>query len=220
MIRDPLLAAVLLASMCGVAYAQNDVHYTVSLTDPEHHLLRITVDIPPGRADHELQLPVWNALYQVRDFSQYMNWIRATDANGRTLSLTQLNPGRWKISETKNGARIEYEIFASDPGPFGAELNSHHALFNLAEILIYIDDPHHGFQQVEFTSIPAGWKIATALLNEGATYSATSYDQLVDSPVEISPFTESDFQGPCGTYRVVLDSPNASDVVSKMIPNI
>jgi hypothetical protein len=39
------------------------------------------MQIPPGHETHELQLPVWNALYQVRDFSQYLNWIRAEDSN-------------------------------------------------------------------------------------------------------------------------------------------
>ena len=43
------------------------------------------MSIPPGRASHELQLTVWNALYQVRDFVQYVNWIRAEDASGQAL---------------------------------------------------------------------------------------------------------------------------------------
>lgn len=220
MIRRSLALQMLLAALSSVGAAQTAVRYTVSLADPEHHLVRITINVPPGLTDHELQLPVWNALYQVRDFSQYMNWIRAEDASAHPLPLTQLNPSRWKISGAKNGARIEYEMFSNDPGPFGTELNSHHAFFNLAEILIYIDDPHHGSQQVEFTNIPAGWKIATDLADSGTGYSATSYDELVDSPVEVSLFTESDFQGPCGAYRVVLDSPNASATVVKMVPHI
>ena len=32
--------------------------------------------LPEGSAQRELQLPVWNALYQVRDFAQYVNWVQ------------------------------------------------------------------------------------------------------------------------------------------------
>ena len=212
-----VLTVALLIGLRSAANAQGTVRYTVELNDPEHHLVRIVMNVPPGRATHELQLPVWNALYQVRDFSQYMNWIRAADASGHALPLTQLNSSRWKLDGAKNGAKIEYQMFSNDPGPFGAELNSHHAFFNLAEILLYVDEPHHGPLQIEFTNIPAEWKIATALNDNGTGYSATSYDQLVDSPVEISDFTEQDFSGTCGTYRVVLDLPNAAQTLEKIV---
>ena len=218
MSRQSLAAAILIASLCTAAAAQAAVHYSVSLADPVHHMVRVTINIPSGRATHELQLPVWNALYQVRDFSQYMNWIRASDANGRALPLTQVNASRWKVTNAAAGAKVEYEMFTDDPGPFGAELNPQHAFLNLAQILIYVDDLRQISQQIEFTNVPAGWKIATALAQVGGTYSASNYDQLVDSPVEISDFSEEDFQGQCGTYRVVLDSPNAAQAIEKMLP--
>lgn len=220
MIRHLIARSTLVASLSIAAAAQNAVHYTVSLADPGHHLVQVTLNIPPGRAMHELQLPVWNALYQVRDFSQYMNWIRAFDTKGNALPLTQLNASRWRIANTGAGAKIEYEIFANDAGPFGAELNQQHAFFNLAEILIYVDDARSATQQVEFANVPTQWKTATALTQAGSVYFASNYDRLVDSPVEISNFTEQDFQGPCGTYRVVLDWPGATDAMNKIVPPI
>ena len=39
-----------------------------------------------GPAERELELPVWNALYQIRDFSQFVNWVRAKDRAGRPLA--------------------------------------------------------------------------------------------------------------------------------------
>lgn len=213
-------AAILLASLPIAASAQTAVHYTVSLADPEHHLVRVTVTLPPNRTEHELQLPVWNALYQVRDFSQYMNWIRAEDSAGKALPLTQLNASRWKVADAAAGATIKYEMFANDPGPFGAELNPQHAFLNLAQVLIYADDLRQTEDEVEFTNVPSGWKIATALPQRSNTYSARNYDELVDSPVEISDFTERDIQAVCGTYRVVLDSTNAADLLGRILPPI
>ena len=215
-----MLAIIVLLVSLRNANAQDTVGYTVNLNDPTHHLVRVVITVPPGRATHELQLPVWNALYQVRDFSQYMNWIRAEDLGGHALTLTQLNPSRWKVTGSVSGARIEYEMFCDDPGPFGAELNSHHAFFNLAELLVYVEDARSIPQQIEFTSLPVGWRIATALVPEGERYRASDYDQLVDSPVEISDFTEQDFSAVCGTHRVVLDSSNASHLIGKIVPQI
>jgi predicted metalloprotease with PDZ domain len=202
------LAPLLLVFFCGVSLSQTPVSYTVSLTDPQRHLVKISIELPPGRDTHELQLPVWNALYQVRDFSQNMNWIRATkeDPSGEPVVLTQMNPSRWKITGAEHGAGVEYEMFTDSPGSFGAQLNPHHAFLNLAQILLYADDTRNRPVQVEFRDLPARWKIATPLAQSGEVYTAQNYDQLVDSPVEAGTFEENDFSATCGTYRVIFDS--------------
>jgi predicted metalloprotease with PDZ domain len=178
------------------------------------------MQIPPGHETHELQLPVWNALYQVRDFSQYLNWIRAEDSNRNPLNITQLNKSRWRIEGAMNGARVQYETFSDNPDPYGAQLNTHHAFFNLAEILLYADDERNDPTEIEFNDVPQGWNTATALARQGFAYTARTYDQLVDSPVEIGTFEESDFSGACGKYRVVVDSGNAREILKKIVPPI
>ena len=192
--------------------AQTPVRYIISLADPEHHLIQVTVEIPPGRDTHELQLPVWNALYQVRDFSQNMNSIRASkpDQSGGAIRLSPINPSRWKLTSADHGARIEYEMFTDSPGSFGAQLNPHHAFLNLAQILLYADDTRGQPAQIEFRKLPAQWKIATPLAQVSGVFTAENYDQLVDSPVEIGTFEESDFTAACGSYRVILDSDSQS----------
>jgi predicted metalloprotease with PDZ domain len=219
-LRISKLLLVLITSSCSCIFGQSPVRYTVSLADPDRHLVRVELAIPPGRASHEMQLPVWNALYQVRDFVQYMNWIRAEDASGHPLQLTQLNKSRWQIDGAEAGARIQYEMFSDTPGPYGAQLNSHHAFFNLAEILLYADDERDAPVHVEFQGIPGNWKIATPLRTDGGGYEATNYDQLVDSPVEIGTFSQADFTGTCGKYRVVLDGENAASILKKVVPSI
>jgi predicted metalloprotease with PDZ domain len=206
--------------LCGSSLGPSAICYTISLENPERHLIRVTMEIPPGRDTHELQLPVWNALYQIRDFSQYMNWICAEDPSGKPLSLIGLNKSRWKIEGSQTGARVEYEIFADNPGPYGAQLNSHHAFFNLAEVLLYADDQRGEPVQVQFSKVPAQWKIATTLESTQGAYLAKNYDQLVDSPVEIGTFTEADVNGNCGTYRIAIDAGDAAAILKKITPPI
>lgn len=224
--KNALFCFAVLIISCRFAVAEEHVRYFVSLASLEKHLVHVTIEIPPGPSQREVQLPVWNALYQVRDFSQYMNWIRAEKISGGALPLVQLNKSRWKVTGTENGARVEYELFSNDPGPYGAELNAHHAFFNLAEILCYIEGERESSTEVEFHDIPAGWKIATPLEQQGNVFSANNYDRLVDSPVEIGTFQESDFDGECGKYRVTVDADGAVDadgtqeILKKILPAI
>ena len=59
----------------GLASSRATTNYTISLENPELHLMRVQILLPEGPALRELQLPVWNALYQIRDFAQNLNWV-------------------------------------------------------------------------------------------------------------------------------------------------
>jgi predicted metalloprotease with PDZ domain len=181
--------------------------YTISLASPEQHLVEVQILLPEGAAQRELQLPVWNSLYQVRDFAQYVNWVRAKDSAGHSLPVRALDKSRWEITNTKGCTVVEYQIFTDVPGPFGAELNSHHAFFNLAQVLMYPVDARNGPMVVRFSQIPEGWRVATPLASmpEGG-FTAENYDRLVDSPIEIGTFHESDFDEGGGHYRVIVDA--------------
>src|SRR4051794_5404019 len=81
-----IVIAVTFLAFVASAWAQSPaISYSISLTSPEQHLAEVQITLPAGAATRELQLPVWNALYQIRDFSQYVNWIRAEDPAGKRL---------------------------------------------------------------------------------------------------------------------------------------
>ncbi len=205
--RTALCGAALALSGISAAQAPVPLTYTISLLSAGEHLVGVQITLPAGAAERELQLPVWNALYQVRDFAQYVNWVRVKDAAGKPLPVRELDVSRWQIAHAENGAQVEYQIFADAPGPFGAQFNSHHAFFNLAEILMYPTDARSVPMRVRFTQVPAEWHIAASLptpsINE---FTAENYDRLVDAPVEIGDFRESDFDESGGRFRVIVDA--------------
>jgi predicted metalloprotease with PDZ domain len=147
----------------AVAQPSSPISYTISLANPEQHLVEVKIVLPEGSVQRELQLPVWNALYQVRDFSQYVTWVRANDRAGRALAVRKLDKSQWQITGAQAGAVVEYEIFADSPGPFGAEFNSHHAFFNLAQLLMYPVDARNRLMIAGFSQVPQGWRVATPL---------------------------------------------------------
>ena len=201
--------AIRVALLVCVLYAQAfaATNYTVSLTSPEQHLVEVQIILPEGSAQRDLQLPVWNALYQVRDFAQYVNWVRAQDRSGHPLPVQELNDSRWRIVDAQGGAVINYQIYIDSFGPFGAQLNPHHAFFNLAQLLMYPVDARNQPMAVHFNQLPESWRIATPLTSTSdGNFTAENYDRLVDSPVEIGTFQENDFDEGGAHYRVIIDA--------------
>ena len=217
-LRFAVCVVIGLALAGTAAQTQASIVYTVSLSSPEQHLVEVQIVLPAGAAQRELQLPVWNALYQIRDFAQYVNWVRARDRAGNPLVVREVSTSRWQIDGAGSGAIVEYQIYLDSPGPFNAQLNSHHAFFNLAELLMYPVDARSAPMDVRFRSIPEGWRIATPLASTAdAEFIAQNYDRLVDSPVEIGTFQESDFDEGGGHYRVIVDADTADYDMTKIV---
>ena len=234
-LRASICFAAILVALASVALAQSSpaIGYTISLDSPEKHLVEVQIALPAGAAQRELQLPVWNALYQVRDFAQYVNWVRAQDRSGKQLTVRKVDKSRWEIQGAEAGAVVDYQIYADLPGPFGAQLNSSHAFFNLAEILMYPLDARNAAMRVHFSHVPEQWRVATPLAQSNQSPSDTaepgapdliapnliapSYDRLVDSPVEIGTFHESDFDEAGGHFRVIVDADPADYDMGQLV---
>ena len=212
---EPALWVALLAIASGAQIA-----YTISLESPPRHLVDVEISLPPGPAERDLQLPVWNALYQVRDFAQYLNWIRATDHAGAPLKLRAETESRWHLEGCSAGATLDYQMYLDSVGPFGVQLNPHHAFLNLAQILMYPIDARDSSFAVRIDRLLPDWHIATPLPLRTGFYRAENYDRLVDSPFEISNFQESDFDEAGGHYRVIIDADPADYDSEKIVANL
>jgi len=107
-----------------------------------------------GQRNEILQLPVWNALYQVRDFAQYVNWVRAKDRSGRPLPVQELNDSRWRIVTHKAELSLSIRSTSIPSARSARKLNPHHAFFNLAQLLMYPVDARNQPMALRSTSFP------------------------------------------------------------------
>jgi predicted metalloprotease with PDZ domain len=214
------LQAAWLLAQGGDASAAQVARYTVSFAGCREHRLRVKFELPAGDGRRLVQLPVWNALYQVRDFSQYIGQVTASAPSGQALGVRKTDKSSWEVSGADAGVVVEYDIVADDAGPYGAEINVVHAFLNLAQVLMYSPESRSWKAQVRFTGVPAGWKFATALTSVGSAFEAPSYDVLVDSPVEAGTFREQDFDEGGGHYRVVIDADAGDYDMSRVVSSV
>jgi predicted metalloprotease with PDZ domain len=196
------------------------VRYTISLEGFRNHLLHIEMQLPPGEGNRTVQMPVWNATYQIRDFAQYVNWEKAKSPTGQPLPLHQVDKTTWRVDGAQDGAIVEYEVYADEGGPYGAQINSHHGFFNFAEILMYVVGGRERETELTFTNVPEGWKFGTALEGENSIFRATNYDRLVDSPIEIGTFEEADFDQGGARYRVIVDAEKADYNLGRIVADL
>jgi predicted metalloprotease with PDZ domain len=201
------------------------VAYGVSLKRAGEHVVH--VDAVTRQPLPEFQLPVWNALYQVRDFAANVSQVKAYEGvpewlcdrcDTRDATADKIDKSTWRITSSGNHPCVtfSYDVFTNDPGPFGASLDLQHGFFNWAELLVYRPDERNAAVSIRLLDVPAGWKLRDGgvfgvrnadQFSDASAY-ATSYDRLVDSPALFGKLNESTFEQDGATYHVVVDTPD------------
>jgi predicted metalloprotease with PDZ domain len=191
----------------------SDISYTVAMSRPATHLLEveIRVKIPANLqvpSESDLIMPVWTpGSYLIREFERHVQDF-AADAGGRQLEWTKVNKNTWRVKT--GGARqwrATYRVYANELSVRTSELNSDHAFWNNATLLMYPD----GYLNAPSTLrvVPqTGWKVATglpAVKGQPNTFQAENFDVLYDSPVEVSNFKQLNFQVRGVPHRIVID---------------
>jgi predicted metalloprotease with PDZ domain len=209
----PILRLVLVLSAATAVHAQAEapqIAFTVSMSRPATHLLEVEMRVRQDSTAPatDLIMPVWTpGSYLIREFERNVQDF-AADADGHRLESIKVNKNTWRVRT--GGARewrVTYRVYANEFSVRTSELNSDHAFWNHAALLMYPD----GFLKMASTLriLPApGWKIATGLPPvPGApnTFRAENFDVLYDSPVEVSNFKEMDFEVRGVPHRIVID---------------
>jgi len=205
-------ALMLVVPLLAAAQTPVDISFTVAMSKPHTHLFDIEVAIKRtanGPHEEQLVIPVWTpGSYLVREFERHVQDFAAADAAGQPLKWEKTNKNTWRINT--NGARewhATYRVYANELSVRTSELNSEHAFWNNANLLMYLD----GFLKSPSTVrvlAPDVWKVATglpAVAGQKNTFRAENFDVLYDSPFEASNFKTLVFNVKGVPHRIVID---------------
>jgi predicted metalloprotease with PDZ domain len=205
----------IVSAVTASAQAPNasDISFTVSMPKPWTHLLEVemrmqvpaTLNVPN---ETNLIMPVWTpGSYLIREFERNVQDF-SVDVAGRPLEWTKTNKNTWSVKT--NGARqwrVFYRVYANEFSVRTNDLNSDHAFWNNAALLMY---PEGAIARPSTLRVVPenGWKIATGLppvAGEPNTFRAENFDILYDSPFEVSEFKEIKFEVRGVPHRIVID---------------
>jgi len=190
------------------------IAFTVSMPKPHTHMLDVEVRITnlaagPAAKEVVLVMPVWTpGSYLIREFERHVQDFAASDASGQPLKWEKINKNSWRI-ETKGATdwRASYRVYANELSVRTSEVNSEHAFWNNATLLMYPEGSLTAPSTIHVLA-PQPWKVATGLPpvpGQKNTFRAENFDVLYDSPVEASNFKTLLFEVKGVPHRIVID---------------
>jgi predicted metalloprotease with PDZ domain len=221
----PCLFPIIFLALFFAGPAMATISYEISLEHPSQHLFHVTMTIPDVHGDILLQMPAWNALYEIRDFSSRVGHVEAF-AGSQPLGIAKLDKLTWRV-RADGMVTVRYPIYWDTAGPFASQLNEEHAFINPAMALMYLPDRRKEDVSVVFRDVPPGWRVDSPLLvsaTDAMSLSpilAPNYDALADAPLEFGTFSEFVLPGISPQIRVLTHGdgwkhPEVENTLSKI----
>jgi len=176
------------------------IRYLVEITDPQTHLVKVTIS---GAKDDKanavkLFLPSWSpGSYLMREYSKDIRTFKVLNKEGEYLYFEQLEKNIWEINWDKsdvhnkgNDFSVLYEVYCHDLTVRTSHIDMSHAFLHGPSYLMGIYGQEILEPEIEF-KFPALWaKLHSGLKDiseqrEKFIYSAETYDDLLDCPVDI-----------------------------------
>ena len=192
------------------------IRYAIDASATHTHRFAVTLTVPRPAAEQRLSLPAWiPGSYLLREFARHMSGVVA-EQDGKPVSLRQIDKATWvaqcQVHQGGQGRRadggrplvqqddlvLRYAVYAFDPSVRAAFLDAHRGFFNGTSVCLRVEGREHEAHGLGITALPQGWDVATTLppldaADGGHAFSATSYDELVDHPVELGRFWRGEF---------------------------
>ena len=185
--------------------------FTVSAPNPHDHLFHVRMTWEGGPSHDEpvlLKMPVWSpGSYLVREYPRHVQSVRAHDAKGRSLTITQVDKASWLLHpHGASAVEVVYEVFSHELAVRTNHLDATHGSLNGVATYMYHDDLLDHPVEVTF-ELPEGWDVyggMDALDEDAKRYGVQNFDLLYDTPVELGVYEPLQFEVAGVPHEVVI----------------
>jgi predicted metalloprotease with PDZ domain len=156
------------------------------MPEPHTHLFEVELHLADAPGPVELVMPSWTpGSYLLREFARHVQDFSA-HSGGEPVAWRKADKSSWRV-ESRAGAplTVSYRVYANELTVRTSHLDATHGYVNGASLFLWVRGREAAEHEVEVLP-PAGWRATTALARSGENrFLARSYDELVDSPMEI-----------------------------------
>ena len=174
------------------------VLYELSFPEAEHRWMQVEVTVA-DLSDEPLSMRMSTASpgrYARHEFAKNVFDVRAFDGNGNELDPTRSEMARWDVAGHDGTVRFTYRIFGDRVDGTYLGIDATHAHLNMPASLMWGAGLEWRPATIRFEP-PAGrdWHVATQLFpsDDPLTFTAPNLQYLLDSPAELSAFSERSF---------------------------
>jgi predicted metalloprotease with PDZ domain len=182
-----------LSPLAAEAVVQPSVSYQLSFDNAAHHEAVIQVRFD-AVSSANLLLSMSSASpgrYAPHAFAKNIYDLKATDSTGKALPIQRISPSQWSVAQHDGTVIVHYRLYGDWGDGTYNQIDRTHAHLNMPATLLFSDEYAKRPATLSFKLPDENWKVATQLqLQADGRYKAPDLQYLMDSPVELSAFSQ------------------------------
>jgi predicted metalloprotease with PDZ domain len=207
-----LLTSIAVLLLPVAVLAAPTISYELSFDNAAHHEARITVTYA-GVGTDPLQLRMSRSSpgrYAIHEFAKNVYNVNVVDGAGNALTYTRPSPYQWDVAGHDGTISMTYTLYADHLDGTYSAVDLTHAHLNMPATLMWAKGYDDRPATLTFKPVADSWKVATQLLptDNPYVYTAPNLQYLMDSPVELSDFSERSWEiesnGKSATIRLAI----------------
>ena len=165
----------------------------LDLRAANQHLVGVVVSHTPSHRTLRFSLPAWTpGSYLIRDYVRQLEGMRVTQ-KGIALELRRRSPSSWEVELPQlSPLQIHYQLVATELSVRTCHLTADHGFLTMAAVAVQIEGERWNPHRLEL-ELPLGWSSYVALPETGDGWTASNFDQLIDTPIEVGRHQEHAF---------------------------
>jgi predicted metalloprotease with PDZ domain len=198
------------------------VDLSLDLSEPQSHLVQVSLRCTPTMPVLRLRLPAWTpGSYLIRDYVRHLEGLEVRQGGQRLLPC-RTDPAGWRLERPSlEPLEICYQLLAADLTVRTCHLDGDHGFLALAALALEVEGERWAPHRLTL-HLPEGWRPFVPLPRQAdGSWLAKDFDQLVDTPVEAGPHHEHHFSVAGVPHRwVCWDATAAADSLLKTHPTL
>lgn len=170
--------------------SQVKIGFEVSFTEPQAHYAEVEMNISGVEKEYvDIKMPVWTpGSYLVREFARNIESFRAS-TDGKPLKFEKVRKNAWRIYSAKaKNIKVNYRVYAFEVSVRTSFIDDNHAFLSSSGIFMHPDGMLNEPSTVQIKPFKDWEKVSTGLepvSGKPFTYTASNFDILYDSPIEV-----------------------------------
>jgi predicted metalloprotease with PDZ domain len=186
------------------ATARAEVSYKIDLSQRASHVAIVEMTVRGSHSPLDLWMPAWTpGAYELRHWGRNLTPLSAENEKGQAVPFSRVGPDHFRV-DGGGTIKLRYRVYASELSDDASQIDSAHVYLNGSSLFLAARGQEKSLHELAI-SVPAGWKVATALEESPSGWETTSYEALIDAPIEIGRFARAEVRAAGRLYHIVVD---------------
>ncbi|CCQ10879.1 Aminopeptidase N family protein, contains PDZ domain [Pseudoalteromonas luteoviolacea B = ATCC 29581] len=182
-----LNTGLFVSAMSFTSLSFADVEYTISITEPEHHLANVTVNLPKANLSFvDVKMADWRTgRYEILNLANGVRFFEAKNSQGQSLNWEKVDKNTWRVFlNSPTEVNVSYQVYANELGLRARHIDDSHAFIDASGFFMFSEAFREEPVSVSL-HVPKTWRSVSGMESTSKhRFKAANFDVLVDSPIE------------------------------------